>query len=135
MCVPQSFLLDYSYRGYVPEVKQTIIDMRLNASGVRDTAWVLHISTTTVLRELRKKEAALEAVNTARLRTLKPDEIAVDIQRTGEAELDEMWGFMGKKGNQRWLRHAIDHHTGAVLAYRHYRKYGFCSPNACNFNG
>jgi insertion element IS1 protein InsB len=28
-----------------------------------------------------------------------------------------MWSFVGKKGNQRWLWHAIDHHTGAVLAY------------------
>jgi hypothetical protein len=28
-----------------------------------------------------------------------------------------MWSFVGKKGNQRWLWHAIDHHTGKVLAY------------------
>src|SRR5262249_41543042 len=105
-CGPQSFLLDYSYRGYVPEVKHTIIDMSLNASGVRDTARVLRISTDTVLSALRKKEAALESVNTALLRTLKPDEIAVDIQRAGEAEIDEMWSFVGKKGNQRWLWHA-----------------------------
>ncbi len=27
-----------------------------------------------------------------------------------------MWSFVGKKGNQRWLWHAIDHHTGQVLA-------------------
>ena len=98
-------------------MKQQIIDMSLNASGVRDTARVLHISPDTVLRELRKKEAALESVNTALLRTMDPDEILVDIQQAGEAEVDEMWSFVGKKGNQRWLWHAIDHHTGAVLAY------------------
>ena len=68
----QSFLLDYRYLGRLPEVKQQIIDMSLNASGVRDTARVLRISTDTVLRELRKKEAALESVNTALLRTLQP---------------------------------------------------------------
>jgi len=101
----------------VPEVKHQIIDMSLNASGVRDTARVLQISTDTVLSELKKKEAALESVNTALLRTLNPDEIAVAIERTGEAEMDEMWSFVGKKGNPRWLWHAIDHHTGAVLAY------------------
>jgi insertion element IS1 protein InsB len=28
-----------------------------------------------------------------------------------------MWSFVGKKGNQRWLWHTIDHHTGQVLAY------------------
>ena len=43
LCVRGSFLLDYCNRGCLPEVKQTIIDMSLNASGVRDTARSLHI--------------------------------------------------------------------------------------------
>jgi len=30
--------------------------------------------------------------------------------------MDEMWSFVGNKGNPRWLWHAIDHCTGAVLA-------------------
>ncbi|MBW4662629.1 MAG: IS1 family transposase [Chroococcus sp. CMT-3BRIN-NPC107] len=34
-----------------------------------------------------------------------------------EGELDEMWSFVEKKENQRWLWHAIDHKTGTVLAY------------------
>ena len=89
---------------------------RLNASGVRDTARVLRISTDTVLSELKKKEAALESVNTALLRTLHPDEVTVAIERAGEAEMDEMWSFVGNKKDQRWLWHAIDHATGAVLA-------------------
>jgi transposase-like protein len=38
LCPKGSFLLDYCNRGCLPEVKQTIIDMSLNASGVRDTA-------------------------------------------------------------------------------------------------
>src|SRR5713101_770226 len=116
-CVKGSFLLDYRNRGCVPEVKQHIIDMSLNASGIRDTARVLHISPDTVLHEPRKKETTLESVNKALLRTLHPDAITVNIERAGEAEMDEMWSFVGKKGNQRWLWHAIDHHTGAVLAY------------------
>ncbi len=116
-CTPRSFLLEYSYRGRLPEVKQQIIDMSLNASGVRDTARVLRISTDTVLRALRKQEAVLESVNTALLRTVKPDEMLVDIEQAGETEMDEMWSFVGKKSNPRWLWHAIDHTTGAVLAY------------------
>jgi insertion element IS1 protein InsB len=32
------------------------------------------------------------------------------------AELDEMWSFVGAKARARWLWHAIDHHTGRVLA-------------------
>jgi len=91
--------------------------MRLNASGVRDTARSLHICPNTVLRELKKKETALESVNTSLLRTLNPDEVAWDLERAGEAEMDEMWSFVGHKGNPRWLWHAIDHHTGKVLAY------------------
>ena len=66
-CITGSFLLDYRNRGCVPEVKRQIIDMSLNASGVRDTARSLHISPTTVLRELKKKEAVLESVNAALL--------------------------------------------------------------------
>ena len=77
---PGSFLLDYSYRGRLPEVKQQIVDMSLNTSGVRDTARVLRISTDTVLRALRKKEAALELVNTGLLRIVDPDEMMVDIE-------------------------------------------------------
>ena len=93
LCTKGSFLLDYCNRGCLPEVKQTIIDMSLNASGVRDTARSLHICPNTVLRELKKKEGVLEAVNTTLLCTLHPAEVAWDLERAGEAEaeMDEMW--------------------------------------------
>src|SRR5206468_2142029 len=127
-CITGSFLLHYRNRGCLPEVKQQIIDMSLNASGVRDTARSLHISPTTVLSALKKKEAGLESVNTALLRTLDPERIAIDIERAGEAEaeMDEMWSFVGHKGNPRWLWHAIDHQTGAVLAYVFGRRTEIC---------
>jgi insertion element IS1 protein InsB len=35
----------------------------------------------------------------------------------GAVEMDEMWSYVGKKDNQRWLWHAIDCATGSVLAY------------------
>jgi insertion element IS1 protein InsB len=56
-------------------------------------------------------------VHTAVLRTLNPEKVAVDIEQAGEAEMDEIWSFVGSKGPPRWSWHAIDHHTGAVLAY------------------
>lgn len=34
-----------------------------------------------------------------------------------EAELDEMWSFVQSKKQERWLWHALDYHTGEVLAY------------------
>jgi insertion element IS1 protein InsB len=43
--------------------------------------------------------------------------VEVTIRRVDEAEVDEMWSFVGKKQEQRWLWHAIDHWTGTVLAY------------------
>jgi hypothetical protein len=86
---------------HLPEVKDFIVDMRLNASGVRDTARSLHISTNTVLSELKKKESSLESVNTALLRTLNLDEVTVDFERAGEAEMDEMWSFVRRKTNPR----------------------------------
>jgi hypothetical protein len=38
-------------------------------------------------------------------------------RRVAEAEIDEMWSFVGKKKEQRWLWHAVDHRSGKVLAY------------------
>ena len=54
-----------------------------------------------------------------------PAHVEVEICRADElerrrglsSELDEMWSYVGKKANPRWLWHAIDHHTGKVLAY------------------
>ncbi|MBD2309927.1 hypothetical protein H6G17_31455 [Chroococcidiopsis sp. FACHB-1243] len=56
---------------------------------------------------------------------LKPESIEVDIVRVeesqeadvGESELDEMWSYVAKKSNPRWLWHAIDRQSGKVLAY------------------
>lgn len=54
-CQCKTFIQDYSEKGRLAEVKQQIIDMAMNGSGVRDTARVLNISPTTVINELKKK--------------------------------------------------------------------------------
>jgi insertion element IS1 protein InsB len=46
-----------------------------------------------------------------------PRSRAVNVPAGCAAELDEMWSFIGAKATARWLWHAIDHHTGRVLAY------------------
>jgi insertion element IS1 protein InsB len=58
-CAHRSFRLDYVYKGRLPQVKQQIIEMALNGSGIRDTARVLEISPNTVLKELKKKSPGL----------------------------------------------------------------------------
>lgn len=54
-CSHYSFQLDLTYKGRSPEVKEQIVDMALNGSGIRDTARVLKISSATVINELKKK--------------------------------------------------------------------------------
>ena len=41
----------------------------------------------------------------------------VVIRRVAAAEVDEMWSYVGKKKAPRWLWHALDHYSGALLAY------------------
>jgi insertion element IS1 protein InsB len=56
---------------------------------------------------------------------LHPEQVEVEVCRSEErdrrrgltSELDEMWSYVRCKANPRWLWHAIDHHTGTVLAY------------------
>ena len=55
LCEGRTFILDYAYSGQARQVKQQIIDMALNGSGIRDTARVLQVSTNTVMNELKKK--------------------------------------------------------------------------------
>ena len=39
------------------------------------------------------------------------------IRRAKEAEVDEMWSFVGSKKQPRWLWEALDHQTERVVAY------------------
>jgi insertion element IS1 protein InsB len=41
----------------------------------------------------------------------------VVIHKVKEAELDEMWSFVGRKKQPRWLWEALDHQTGRIVAY------------------
>lgn len=54
-CKRCTFILNYTYQGHLPEVKEKIADMAMNGSGIRDTARVLKISPSTVINELKKK--------------------------------------------------------------------------------
>ncbi len=116
-CSHSTFILDYSYRGCLPDIKEQILNMAVNASGIRDTARVLQIATGTVLSTLRSLESELESINRAVLEKIDTKNCNVLIKKVEDAELDEMWSFVGKKSDQRWLWHAIDHKTGKILAY------------------
>jgi len=57
-CDGRTFLLDYAYSGQSRQVKQQIVDMAMNGSRIRDTARVLHVSSSTVIKELKKRTSA-----------------------------------------------------------------------------
>ena len=54
----RTFIRSYAYPGCLPTVKQQIVDMTLNGSGIRDIARVLHVGSNTVMRELKKSVRA-----------------------------------------------------------------------------
>ena len=58
------------------------------------------------------QQLKLENVEVEIIRVEKPQSAGVE-----ESELDEMWSYVGKKSNPRWLWPAIDRQTGQVLAY------------------
>lgn len=57
-CQGQTFLLNPSYPGRTPAVKEQIVEMSLNGSCIRDIARVLQVSTRTVIGELKKTQGA-----------------------------------------------------------------------------
>ena len=119
-CTGRTFLWDYTYAGHAAGVKQQIIAMAMNASGMRDTARVLHGSPTTVIKALKKKAPELQLVHHAVLAVLHPEHVevaiwradALEVRRGLRSELDAMWSVMQAKAHPRWLWHAIDHRTG-----------------------
>jgi insertion element IS1 protein InsB len=115
-CARHIILLQYHDNGRLPVIKWQIGDMALNGSGVQSCAGPgrqLHHCH----RDAQKKASTLQPVNERLLQMTAPEPVEVIIQPVEEAEVDEMWSFVGSKSWPRWLWHAIDHQTGQVLAY------------------
>jgi transposase-like protein len=58
-CPRTTFILTYTYKGHQKTVKEKIVDMAMNGSGIRDTARVLQISPNTVIETLKKRKQNL----------------------------------------------------------------------------
>jgi transposase-like protein len=54
-CKVTTFIINYSYNAYLPGVKEQILEMTMNGSGIRDISRVLSISTNTISKEIKKK--------------------------------------------------------------------------------
>jgi transposase-like protein len=57
-CDKKIFLLDYHKKAWVPGVKEKIINMAMNGSGIRDTSRVLGVHRDTVMSTLKKSASA-----------------------------------------------------------------------------
>jgi IS1 family transposase len=42
--------------------------------------------------------------------------VEVEMHQVDESEIDDMWSFVKRQEQQRWLGHAIDQQKGVVLA-------------------
>ena len=51
----KSFQLEYAYNAYNPGVKEKIIELTMNSSGIRDISRTLKINKNTVISELKKR--------------------------------------------------------------------------------
>jgi transposase-like protein len=53
----KTFQRMHSYQACIPGMKNRIVDMAINGSGIRDTARVLSVSIQTVITTIKKKRA------------------------------------------------------------------------------
>jgi len=99
----RQFITSYTYQGCIKFVRDLVVPMTLNSSGIRDISRVLRVSTNTVLKTLRERAAMiLEPRLPARIKNL---------------EVDELWSFIGNKSTQCWLWYALNRATKRIAAY------------------
>lgn len=55
-CSKHTFMLKYENKACEPKVKEQVLEMAINGSGIRDTSRVLKISKTTVMRLIKKNQ-------------------------------------------------------------------------------
>jgi hypothetical protein len=106
--------MEYRYRAWQAGIKEKIIEMALNSSGVRDTGRVLNISKDTVCSVL-KKTAGRNPYFLTHSELYDFSQLEVEIRFS--AEMDEFWSFVQNKGNQRWTGYAIERQPGIILAW------------------
>ena len=55
-CLTKTFMLSYRYRAYEEGIKEQVVEMAINGSGIRDTARVLKIDKNTIISTLKKSQ-------------------------------------------------------------------------------
>ncbi|MDC9623465.1 IS1 family transposase [Xenorhabdus sp. XENO-7] len=99
------FQLEYTYQACKPGVKEQIIDMAMNNGGIRDTARVLKVATSTVMTTLKTSPRHVTTL------PLDGDNIQLI------CEMDEQGSFVGNKKNQRGLWYAWEPRLKRIVAH------------------
>ena len=96
------FITNYTYKAYMPDTNQKIIQLTKEGLGIRGTARILAISVTTLLKRILLIASKIKQAPIATGRTY---------------EVDEMRIFIGNKSRLRWLVYALDRETRKVVAF------------------
>lgn len=93
----------YKNKAWLPATDTMIKRCVKRSGGVRDMAYIIGISATTVIRRIRKMASAIE----------KPA-----IPKNREYEADELKTYVQRKKNEQWVMYAIDRKTRRVIDFR-----------------
>jgi IS1 family transposase/transposase-like protein len=116
-CTNKTFVENYTYNAYDPNIRARIFFSIVNGNGMRATARALRIAKDTVTSTLRSLEPLLWYANYDYINAHKNDGIMADVVSVTEAEMEEMWSLAGDKPQQYWLWWAIGLNTGEPLAF------------------
>lgn len=100
------FQLEYINNTSKLGVKEQIVQMAINGSGIRDTVRVLKVGINMVYPYL-KKNLALKRVN----HSISTTEVIIS------PEIDEQWSYVQNQAKQRWLWYALDKISLKVVTY------------------
>lgn len=97
------FLEYYTYNAYLPNINQKIISLTKEGVGIRSTARLLKISTTTLLKRLILIAKKITKPNLSFHKSY---------------EIDELCFFIGTKKNFFWLVYTIEKQSKKVIDFR-----------------
>jgi len=84
-------------------LRDLIVPMTMNSSGIRDIARVLCMSTNTVLKTIRERAAIVPEPRVP--------------SRIKDLEIDEFWSFIKDKSQQCWCWYGLNRATTRIAAY------------------
>nr|WP_311202620.1 IS1 family transposase [Flavobacterium soyae] len=93
---------NYNYQAYKPDTNKNIVQLTKEGLGIRSTARVLKISTTTLLKRLVSIARNINHPIISKGRTY---------------EVDEMCTYIRNKRNYTWLVYALEKNSKSVVAF------------------